>query len=86
MRIRPIFAWYDLWIGAFIDRAKRRLYVLPLPCIGIVFELGECTRCDGIGFVMSRGYWFGLIPSSWWPSTCPECGGKKLVQLPTETN
>lgn len=29
MRIKPIFAWYDLWVGAFYDRAKRRLYIFP---------------------------------------------------------
>jgi hypothetical protein len=38
MKVRPIFAWYDLWIGVFIDRTKRRLYILPLPCIGIVID------------------------------------------------
>ena len=40
MSVRPIFAWYDLWIGAFWDAGKRRLYVLPLPCIGIVIQFG----------------------------------------------
>ncbi len=35
MKVRPIFAWYDLWIGAFWDAPKRRLYILPLPCVGI---------------------------------------------------
>lgn len=37
-RVRPLFAWYDLWVGAYWDRAKRRLYLLPLPCIGVVIE------------------------------------------------
>lgn len=36
IRVRPIFAWYDLWIGVFVDRSKRRVYVFPLPCIGLV--------------------------------------------------
>lgn len=34
MRVGFIFAWYDFWIGAYYDRTKRRLYVLPLPCLG----------------------------------------------------
>lgn len=38
-RIRPIFAWYDFWVGAFYDRDKRRLYIFPIPCIGVVVDL-----------------------------------------------
>lgn len=38
MRIKPLFAWYDLWVGIFWDRAKRRLYVLPIPMIGVVID------------------------------------------------
>lgn len=44
MKIRPIFAWYDLWVGAFWDGNKRRLYILPLPCMGIVIELKGIGR------------------------------------------
>lgn len=35
MRARFIFAWYDLWVGVFIDRARRRVYVFPVPCFGV---------------------------------------------------
>jgi hypothetical protein len=38
MRIRPVFAWYDLWVGVFIDTAKQRIFVLPLPCLGVVID------------------------------------------------
>jgi hypothetical protein len=38
MSIKPIFAWYDFWVGAYWDRAKRRLYIFPVPCVGVVIE------------------------------------------------
>lgn len=38
LSVRPIFAWYDLWVGVFVDRSKRRLYIFPLPCLGIVIS------------------------------------------------
>ena len=41
MTVKPIFAWYDLWVGAYWDRANRRLYVFPLPMFGIVVSVGE---------------------------------------------
>ncbi len=33
-----LFEPCDLWVGAYWDRAKRRLYLLPLPMIGIVLS------------------------------------------------
>lgn len=38
LSIKPIFAWYDLWVGAFWDRAKRRLYIFPVPTLGVVIH------------------------------------------------
>ena len=34
-RIEGFVAWYDLWIGLFIDRKKRIAYLCPFPMIGI---------------------------------------------------
>lgn len=40
MKIRPVFKWFDLWVGVFVDVPKRRLYLFPVPMFGLVFELG----------------------------------------------
>lgn len=37
-KIDFIFAWYDLWVGAYWDAERRRLYVLPVPCFGVVIQ------------------------------------------------
>jgi hypothetical protein len=33
--VRPVFAWYDIWVGMYFDRRSGYLYVLPLPMVGI---------------------------------------------------
>lgn len=43
--IRPIFAWYDLWVGVFIDRPMRRAYFFPIPCFGIVVQFPYKEKC-----------------------------------------
>lgn len=37
-RIKLIFAWYDLWIGIFIDTKRRLVYIFLIPMIGIVID------------------------------------------------
>lgn len=47
MTIKLIFAWYDLWVGVFWDAKKRRLYILPLPCVGVVISFKGTTHEQG---------------------------------------
>jgi hypothetical protein len=44
--IKPIFAWYDLWVGAFWDAAKRRLYIFPVPMFGVVIQFRALEAQD----------------------------------------
>lgn len=32
------FAWYDIWVGLFIDRKKNIWYFCPLPTILFIFQ------------------------------------------------
>jgi energy-converting hydrogenase Eha subunit G len=41
MKIQFIFAWYDLWVGAFWDKKKRWLYILLIPMCGIILKFGQ---------------------------------------------
>ena len=38
MKIKPIFAWYDFWVGMFWDRKSKKLYIFPIPMVGIVVD------------------------------------------------
>jgi len=44
VKVSLLFAWFDLWIGFFWDRRARKLYFLPLPCIGVVFDFERADR------------------------------------------
>lgn len=37
-RAKLMFAWYDLWLGVFVDKDRRRVYVFPIPMFGVCFE------------------------------------------------
>lgn len=41
MRVSPIFAWYDFWVGAYWDRAQHILYIFPVPMLGFKISFNE---------------------------------------------
>jgi hypothetical protein len=55
-RVKFSFAWYDLWVGFYVDRRYRRLYVCPLPCLLFTFWLEpRPSLADRLAFrVMDR--------------------------------
>jgi hypothetical protein len=38
MKIKVFVAWYDAWIGVFVDSKKRRVYICPIPCFVVMVE------------------------------------------------
>lgn len=53
MKVSIFFAWYDIWIGVFIDRKKRAVYVCPVPCLVFKFTRPESMTAkefkEGLG-------------------------------------
>lgn len=46
-----IFAWYDLWIGFFWNKKQRKLYIFPLPMVGLVIYFPpQCKACKSYMF------------------------------------
>jgi hypothetical protein len=58
LNIQVFFAWYDAWVGIYIDRKKRRVYVLPLPCCGICFGWGPKWERGVFGKMTAQRHWF----------------------------
>lgn len=46
MKAQLIFAWYDLWVGAFWDKKKKWLYVFLIPMLGLIIKFNwKCCQC-----------------------------------------
>ena len=45
-RIGVVAAWYDFWVGLYWNGSKRRLYVLPIPCLGFYVDFPPKGESD----------------------------------------
>lgn len=45
MKIKLLFKWFDLWIGLFIDRKAKAIYIFPVPMFGILICYNYCVWC-----------------------------------------
>lgn len=54
VKARVFFAWYDLWIGAFVDRKKRTVYICLIPTIVIKLTFWG-SKCY---VLLKRGYFY----------------------------
>jgi hypothetical protein len=46
MKITPMFAWYDFWVGLFWDAGKKRLYLFPIPMFGLRIDFRPKSKLE----------------------------------------
>lgn len=54
MTISLVFAWCHFWVGAYWDHSTRRLFILPVPCFGIVLEFEKPITAELIEIPEAR--------------------------------
>lgn len=74
MKVKLLFAWYDIWAGAYWDRKNKLLYILPIPCFGVVIKFIKKKK-DFECYEIGRPN----IPSGGCKEQCKECEEKQLV-------
>jgi hypothetical protein len=47
LRWKFFFAWFDLWVGGYVDMKKKILYVCPLPCCVFQFWFEQVAVATG---------------------------------------
>ncbi len=54
VRVVPMFAWFDFWVGFFFDQKAVTTYIFPIPMIGF--------RVEGFGISTNKHYNFKEEP------------------------
>ncbi|KKM77218.1 hypothetical protein LCGC14_1372340 [marine sediment metagenome] len=41
MTVRPFFKWFDFWVGFYVDTENKRVYICPVPMMGVRIQWGD---------------------------------------------
>lgn len=55
LTVEGFFRWYDLWIGAYLDRERKTLYVCPVPMFGVKIVLHWLVSSRSSGAAPDQG-------------------------------
>jgi hypothetical protein len=75
LHFKFFFAWFDLWIGAYISTKSKAVYICPLPMIVFKFYIEEflvCRYLDCKGERQRVAHHTGDGWGLYW--SCNECG------------
>jgi hypothetical protein len=61
--LKIFFAWYDLWLGLYVDVKGKALYLCPLPCCVIKLAWGFPGWRRLSSGVWERSDGFQLVPA-----------------------
>lgn len=48
-KAKLFFAWFDLWIGVYVDRSNTAVYICPIPMFGIKVWREDVPCCPVCG-------------------------------------
>jgi hypothetical protein len=48
------FKWFDFWVGAFVDRKAKAIYICPIPMVPIKVWFTEHMRCPVCNLLMDK--------------------------------
>ena len=79
MKVEFLFAWYDMWVGAYWDRKARKLYLMPVPMCGVVVSLPQKQQSPQSAVECRPGQWGGkhFWEQSLSGSRCVQCGVRR---------
>ena len=65
-RFSLLFVWYNLWVGVFIDTTQCKVYVLPIPMVGFVFDYGRlAVKASDLTRGRKIPFWKRRLPAGW---------------------